>query len=102
MRDKRDKRDKNLIDLDCLLFGEPTWEQIVAFWKASEFCEEKYLVDAIETHLQTEEQRKLMFDNRLSIEKMLNGRYSGGGQVGKVVTQIFKEWNTKLGFDAFG
>ena len=91
-----------MIDLDELLFGTPTWEQVVAFWKNGEFCEEHYLIEAIEKHLLTEEQRKQMFDSRLTIEKILNGRYVGTPEVSRVVFDIFDEWNAKLGFKAFG
>lgn len=94
--------ESKLIDLDTLLCGRPTWDQVVAFWKDGEFCEEQYLVAAIEKHLLTEEQRKLMFDRHLSIEKMLNGRYVGGAEVGAAVERIYDEWNARLGFEAFG
>ena len=89
-----------IIDLDELLNGKPTWEQVVAFWKEGEFCEEHYLVEAIEKHLQTEEQRQLIFANFLSIEKILNGRYILNQSA--IVISIFNDWNTKLGFKAFG
>jgi hypothetical protein len=89
-----------MICLDELLTGTPTWEQVVGFWRDGEFCGEEYLVQAIEKWLQTEEQRKRMFDARLSIEKMLNGRFTA--DVEKDVDAIFAEWNAKLGFKAFG
>ena len=89
-----------MIDLDELISGNPSWDQVIEFWRDDgDFCGEEYLVQAIEIHLLTESQRKLMFDNRLTIEKMLNGRYS---HAGATVQQIFNEWNTKLGFEAFG
>ena len=92
-----------MIDLDGLCYGDPTWEQVVEFWKDDgDFCEEHYLVSAIERWLLTEDQRKRMFDAKLSIEKMLNGRYVGDGQTGKTVSDIYGEWNAKLGFQAFG
>jgi hypothetical protein len=92
-----------MIDLDGLLNGDPTWEQVVEFWKDDgDFCGEEYLVQAIEKWLLTEDQRKRMFDARLSIEKMLNGRYVGEGKVGETVAAIYAEWNAKLGFKAFG
>lgn len=90
-----------MIDLDALLHGTPTWDQVVEFWKDDgEFCGEEYLVPAIEKHLLTEDQRKRMFDAHLSIEKMLNGRYYG--RQAPVVQAIYDEWNAKLGFKAFG
>jgi hypothetical protein len=92
-----------MIDLEELLNGTPTWEQVVEFWKDDgEFCKEYYLVEAIEKWLLTEEQRKIMFDNRLSIEKMLNGRYPCSDEMYKVVHGIYDAWNAKLGFKKFG
>jgi len=92
-----------MIDLDGLLYGDPTWEQVVEFWKDDgDFCGEGYLVSAIERWLLTEDQRKRMFDAKLSIEKMMNGRYVGGGDVSETVGAIYGEWNAKLGFNAFG
>lgn len=92
-----------MIELDELLNETPTWEQVVEFWRDDgEFGEEHYLVNAIERWLLTEEQRKLMFDHRLSIEKMLNGRYAGTKENVKAVSGIFEAWNIKLGFIAFG
>lgn len=90
-----------MIDLDELLNGEPTWEQVVEFWKEDgDFCEEKYLVQAIKKHLRTEDQRKRMFDLDISIEEMLNGRYPMDKF--DLVDAIYAEWNKKLGFQAFG
>ena len=92
---------KEMIDLDELLNGTPTWEQVVEFWKDDgDFCGEEYLVQAIEKHLLTEDQRKVMFHYRLSIEKMLNGRYLSS--ISPVVEKIYGEWNAKLGFKSFG
>jgi len=92
--------DIKMIDLDHILYGEPTTQEVVAFFERGEFDSEEYQVEAIEKHLLTEEQRKLMFDHRLTIEKVLNGRY--GEQEGPIVIKIFKEWNDKLGFKLFG
>jgi hypothetical protein len=95
-------KDVELVDLDCLCYaGPPAWEQVQKFWLEGEWCEEKYLVKAIELHLLTEEQRKRMFDLHLSIEKMLNGRY-GGEDESAAVRSIYGEWNKKLGYHAFG
>lgn len=89
-----------MIDCEELLHGNPTWEQVVEYFKEGAWDDEVYLVEAIEKHLQTEEQRKQIFDARLSIEKMLNGRY-GSDKQEILVNKIFKEWNTKLGFKSF-
>jgi hypothetical protein len=88
-----------MIELDELLNDEAEWEQVVDFFENGEFYEEHYLIDAIEKHLQTEEQRKRIFDAHTSIEKMLNGRCEAE-QI-KVRDEIFSEWNKKLGFEYF-
>ena len=64
-----------MIDCDMLLTGNPTWEEVAEYFKSGDFDDECYLVEAIERHLLTEDQRKAIFDNKLSIEKMLNGNY---------------------------
>ena len=90
-----------MIELDQLLSGNATMEQVAEFWKEDgEFHDERYLVQAIEKWLLTEDQRKAMFDARLTIEKMLNGEYDDKGE--KVDSAIYAEWNAKLGFKAFG
>lgn len=92
-----------MIELDELLNGTPTWEQVVEFWRDDgEFYGEQYLVPAIKKWLRTEDQRQRMAKADISIEEMLNGRYEGGERIGKVVQSIFDEWNAKLGFKAFG
>jgi hypothetical protein len=88
------------IDLDCLLHGEPSWIDVTKFFKQGDFHEEHYEVAAIEKHLLTETQRKTMFDNKLSIEKMLNGRFPYDQM--DIVESIFAEWNRKLGFKHYG
>ena len=90
-----------MIDLDELLFGNPTWDEVVEFWKNDDFCEERYLVEAIERWLQTEEQRKEIFDHHLSIEKILNGSFPCTKESVDFVNSILTTWNTKLGFRAF-
>ena len=90
-----------VIDLDELLNGTPTWEQVVEFWKDDgDFCGEEYLVAAVEKWLLTEKQRERMFHARLSVEKMLNGRYPCSQAL--AVRDFFEEWNAKLGFVRFG
>lgn len=91
-----------LIDLDELLHGDPTWQQVQEFFQYGEFCEERYDVEAIEKHLLTEEQRIGMFNYHLSIEKMLNGRYPCQGKEKEFVYSCYEAWNAKLGFKAFG
>ena len=96
---KKQTPKQSLIDLDEMLNGTPTWDQVVAFFKDGEFHEEHYLVEAIEIYLLTEQQRKLIFDNHMSIEKMLNGRTQPNQTI--IGNQIYKEWNDKLGFNHF-
>jgi len=89
-----------MIELDELLNDNPEWEEVAAFFKSGEFCDECYLVEAIEIYLLTEEQRKMIFDAKMSIEKMLNGRTQPDQAL--IAHQIYDEWNEKLGFKCFG
>jgi len=98
---KRVQRPRPKIELDELLTGTPSWEDVVEFFRIGEFHDERYTVAAIEKHLLTEEQRKKMFDLRFDIVKMLNG-YVEGEEPQKVKYDIFAEWNAKLGFHHFG
>jgi hypothetical protein len=56
--------------------------------------EESALVAAIRVHLLTEEQRKWLFDADLSVEDLLNGRYTDATEQG--VLKLFKTWNEQL------
>lgn len=88
------------VDLDELLHGNPTWQQVVDYWRyKQDFYEESYLVQAIKKFLRTDEQKKILFDLDLSIEDCLNGRYTQK-EYPKVM-KIFKEWNEKLGYKEF-
>lgn len=89
------------IELDELLHGNPSWDQVVQFWRFGEFHEEHYSVAAIEKHLLTEEQRRGIFDRRLSIEKMLNARVEGEDNQ-RFVESVYHAWNVKLGYYMFG
>ena len=91
-----------LIDLDDLLHGKPTWEEVQKFFMEGEFDDEKYLVQAIKSHLITPEQKKLLFKFDLSIQDILNGRYGGKRGEETAVSEIYSSWNEKLGFHNFG
>ena len=90
--------------IDYMLYSEPneqpSMEEVCAFFARGEWYEEHYCVAAIEKYLQTEEQRKVLYDNRLTIEKILNGHYPVCKK--GIVTPIFEAWNEKLGFRYFG
>ena len=89
------------IELDTLLFGTPSWNEVVDFWQRGEFHGEEYQVPAIKKHLRTDAQRKILADLDISIEEMLHGRIDS--QAGNVaVKAIFEEWNKKLGFHYYG
>jgi len=60
---------------------------------------EEYTVAAIKQHLLSEEHRKLLYDRKLSIEDLLNGRVEGDQTIYET---IFADWNTKLGWKEFG
>lgn len=86
-----------MIDLDELLNGNPTHAQVREFFSRGEFHEERYLVQAIERHLQNEAERELIYKNRSSISDMLNGRVQGNFH-----RPIFERWNDLLGYRFFG
>ncbi len=71
------------------------WEEECGFHD-----KEEYLVAAIKRCLRTDEQRQLLYTADLSIEDLLNGRYSI--QYSVMVQHIFDEWNKKLGWKEFG
>jgi hypothetical protein len=91
-----------MIDLDYLLYGNPDWNYVVNAFMENSFPDERYLVDAIEKHLLTEEQRKLLFENGLDVVKILNGRWENSIQRENVIKQIYSDWNERLGFVSFG
>lgn len=113
VRDRSMRRDTTL-DLDGVLqsmsltacmdrgdrFSKTQTVALKEFFHYGEFPEEHYLVAAIERHLQTESQRKALFEKRLSIEKILNGRY--GDADTQLVRNIFRAWNVILGRNVDG
>jgi len=84
------------IDLDQFLYGKATEEEIKDFWKNGDFCEEKYLVEAIKKYLRDDDDKKAMYDLDMSIEEMLNG-------IGPwdETQALFNKWNNKIGFRYF-
>jgi len=87
------------IDLNELLHNNPTWADVVDFWKQGEFHEEHYLVDAILKYLLTPDQSARMSRCGITIEDVLNGRCRGEGS--QLREKLCSEWNEKLGFKAF-
>lgn len=89
------------IDLDELLNGTPTPEEVKDFFINEEFDEEHYLVAAIKKHLRSEEDREGLYHRDISIEDCLNGRVAGE-EPQLFVDQMFGRWNEKLGHKVFG
>lgn len=89
-----------MIDLDELLNGNPTWQEVVEFFQKGEFYEEHYSIEAIKKYLLTQNQKETLYRLDLSIEDILNGRVHINGI--KIKHKIFQEWNDKLGFIRFG
>lgn len=76
------------------------WADVVDYFRNGSWHEERHQVEAIERHLLTEEQRKELFNRRLSIEKILRGRvYDLEDTV--VANKLFTAWNEKLGFECY-
>lgn len=61
--------------------------------------EERDTVPFIRRYLLSEEQRKRLFDLNLSVEDLLNGRYTESQEA--EVLSIFADWNKKLGYESF-
>jgi hypothetical protein len=61
---------------------------------------EEPVVQVIKTRLLNEEDRKWMFDHKLSIEDLLNGRYSI--ELQSEVFAIYERWNDRVGIKYFG
>lgn len=90
------------IDLNDLLFTTPgpAWEDVVAFFRDGEFHETHYEKQAIRKYLLTEDQLTSITRLGLSLGDMLHGRFNAVQSA--VVTRVFTEWNTKLGFVRYG
>ncbi len=96
---KPNRFNPDVIELDELLEGHPTWEQVAQFFQHGEFHEEHYSVKAIKKHLRTEQDKLTMYGFDFTIEDMLNGRI--GGEAWDRAQEIFEKWNEKLGFKYF-
>lgn len=94
------RRKRNSIDLDFLLNGNPTWEQIVEYFREGDFHEEHYLIQAINRFIIFPSHKTLMSDLGFTIEDMLNGRYTADKEL--AVHKILTDWNNRLGFHHFG
>lgn len=57
------------------------------------------MVRAIRLHLMSEADKRIIEQQRSSIEDMLNGRVEGGASW---IPQIYERWNALLGFKCFG
>ena len=90
-----------MIDLDELLNGNPTPEQVTEFLRDDgDFCGEQYLVQFIKKYCRDAEDRKAMESMDISIEEMLNGQYAM--HFHSAVDEIFAKWNKKVGHKVFG
>jgi hypothetical protein len=67
----------------------------------SPYCchdKEEWYIKGIQKYLQTEAQKKALFDMNLSISDLRMSRYGG---YHRQVCEIFSDWNQKLGFQCF-
>ena len=90
-----------MIDLDAILFGNVTMQELGAYFKNESFDSEEWLVKTIRKHLLTEAQRKTMFDLNFTVEDALNGR-TETQDAWDAIQVIYADWNQKLGHHAFG
>lgn len=89
-----------IIDANTLIYGMPSWHEVVDFFKNGSFDNEQYLVAAIGRHLMNEDHRQAISGLRLTVEDILNVRYTEDQEV--YVYRIYRDWNDKLGFTYFG
>lgn len=88
------------IELDDVLHGSPTWNEVQRFFAdGEEFYEEGFLVAAIKRHLRTDEDKAELAALDVSIEEVLNGRYQFRDS--EKIAAILIKWNAKLGCTYF-
>jgi len=58
---------------------------------------EEHTIDIIKSYLRTEEQRKWMYNQDLSIADILNGRFHGTEATVTIIQSMFNDWNEKIG-----
>lgn len=74
------------------------WSSVVDLFQ--EELEEYQTINAIKSYLLTKEQDHLIRINHLSIEDMLNGRFTSDKS--ELVMSILNQWNQVLGWNKFG
>jgi hypothetical protein len=86
------------VEVDYVLTGNPTKEELCRFFRQGDG--EEYTVQAIKRHLRTEKQRQTLHEMDLSLEDVLNGRFTGTQE--PVIQSMFDEWNAFLNKKTFG
>jgi hypothetical protein len=69
------------------------------FYRLANAVGEEYTVSTIRRYLLTEPQRLWLFEQNVSIEDLLNGRFDG--HLESEVGAMFRDWNAKLGSKHF-
>lgn len=77
---RKRKSEPQPVELDILLHGVVTPEEVQDFFRRGEFYREGYLVAAIKRHLHSEADMNALARLGLSIEDCLNGRYGGDAE----------------------
>jgi hypothetical protein len=88
------------IDLEGLLYGSPSWTEVVEYFKHGEFYETPFEVRAIQRWLMTDEQSTLLKAANLSLHDILCGDYREEHE--EMVMEFFDHWNTVLGHKRYG
>lgn len=89
-----------MIELDQLLYGTCSQEEVNEFFLNGEFYEEHYSVDAIKRHLMDNDDIVTLSNANISVEDLLNGRFNGAQE--PIIERIMDKWNQKLGHRYFG
>ena len=63
---------------------------------------EEPIVDIIKEYLRTDEQRRWMETQDLTIADILNGRFCGTEATVMIIESMFRDWNEKIGKRIFG
>lgn len=92
---------KQIVDLDQLLYGQVTLEEIQDYFRYGDFDDEVYLIKAIKRHLMDNYLQNKLNDLCVSISEILNGRVDES-RIDPIIYDIcFDRWNTTLGFERF-
>ena len=87
-----------MIDIDTLLYGNPTRAQVSEFFHHGEFSSEEEMIQAVERHLLTGSQKRNLEAEFLTVESVLFNRRLKNYHY-EFAKNMRDEWNRSLCFD---